>query len=184
LLTRLVSEATALIAYGILALAVAGYLVSVNKVARVLAVIVAIYGGIAVVGGIVGHQDPLRPWVAKPVTQLNFIPVKTAADVQQQLAKAQGKYVLLDFYADWCVSCKIMERTVFGNPDVQAKLKDYVLLQADVTANDQQDKAVEQAFGVYGPPTILLFDPQGKLLVDGRVVGETTAKQLLARLGS
>ena len=68
---------------------------------------------------------------------------------------------MLDFYADWCVSCKEMERYTFHDPTVLAELKDAVLLQADVTANDDEDQALLKRFGIFGPPTIAFFDTTG-----------------------
>ena len=76
-------------------------------------------------------------------------------------AQAAGQPVMLDFYADWCVSCKEMERYTFTDAGVQAELARAVLLQADVTANDAEDQALLQHFGILGPPTIVFFDAAG-----------------------
>ncbi len=98
-----------------------------------------------------------------------------------RIAQAQGKPVMLDFYADWCVSCKEMERFTFSDAAVQARLKNVVLLQADVTANSEADKALLKRFGLFGPPGILFFDAQGKELTDLRVTGFQDAPQFLRR---
>ena len=78
---------------------------------------------------------------------------------------------MLDYYADWCVSCKEMERFTFTDEAVQASLGDAVLLQTDVTANDEQDKALLKQFGLFGPPAILFFDPTGEERRQFRVIG-------------
>ena len=78
---------------------------------------------------------------------------------------------MLDYYADWCVSCKEMERYTFTDPDVKAALANTMLLQTDVTANDDEDKALLERFGLFGPPAILFFAPNGEELRNLRVVG-------------
>jgi len=86
-------------------------------------------------------------------------------------AKANNQTVMLDFYADWCTSCKEMEKLTFSDPDVQDALANTVLLQADVTANDAQDKALYKHFGIIGPPAIIFYDAEGKERRNHRVVG-------------
>jgi thiol:disulfide interchange protein DsbD len=78
---------------------------------------------------------------------------------------------MLDFYADWCISCKEMEKKTFSSPAVQTTLRDAVLLQADVTANDEADQALLKKFGLFGPPSILFFSPAGEELSQYRLVG-------------
>jgi thiol:disulfide interchange protein DsbD len=91
------------------------------------------------------------------------------------LAKQQGKTVMLDFYADWCISCKEMEHGTFTDANVIQSLKDTVLLQADVTPNDDLDKALYEKFGLFGPPGILFFDKNSKENESYRIVGEMKA---------
>jgi thiol:disulfide interchange protein DsbD len=91
---------------------------------------------------------------------------------------------MLDFYADWCVSFKEMERFTFSDAAVQAKLKNAILLQADVTANNADDKALLQRFQLFGPPATLFFDPSGKERTDFRVTGYQDASQFLQSLKS
>jgi thiol:disulfide interchange protein DsbD len=86
-------------------------------------------------------------------------------------ATAAGRPLMLDFYADWCVSCKEMEHRTFTDPGVQAELARAVLLQADVTANDEADQALLQRFGILGPPTIVFYGADGSERTDYRVVG-------------
>jgi thiol:disulfide interchange protein DsbD len=84
---------------------------------------------------------------------------------------------MLDFYADWCVSCKEMERFTFADPAVQARLAGYTLLQADVTANTDDDKALLARFGLFGPPGIIFFNAQGQENKAVRIVGFQDAAQ-------
>ena len=93
------------------------------------------------------------------------------------MAAAAGRPVMLDFYADWCVSCKEMERYTFTDPEVQAALTDAVLLKADVTANDEQDQAMLARFEIFGPPTIAFWDRTGIERANFRVVGFMPAKE-------
>jgi len=89
---------------------------------------------------------------------------------------------MLDFYADWCVSCKEMEKLTFVDPAVKARLANTVLLQVDVTANDGDDRAMLKRFGLFGPPGIILFDRQGKEIPDSRVIGYQDANKFLGSL--
>ena len=105
--------------------------------------------------------------------RLAFKRIKSVADLDRELAaaKAAGRPLMLDFYADWCVSCKEMEDQTFTDPGVQAELAHAVLLQADVTANDDVDQALLARFGILGPPTIVFFGADGTERKDFRVVG-------------
>jgi thiol:disulfide interchange protein DsbD len=105
------------------------------------------------------------------VPALAFRPVKTVAEVEQVVRAAGGQPVLLDFYADWCVSCKELERYTFADPTVRATLAGIVTLKADVTAHDAADRELLKHFGVIGPPAILFFDPNGRERREHRVVG-------------
>jgi thiol:disulfide interchange protein DsbD len=105
--------------------------------------------------------------------ELAFQRIKSVEDLDRAInsAAAEGKTALLDFYADWCVSCKEMEAYTFTDPDVQKTLSNTVLLQADVTANDETDQALLQRFGVFGPPTIIFFGSDGLQRNGYEVVG-------------
>jgi thiol:disulfide interchange protein DsbD len=95
----------------------------------------------------------------------------TELDAAVAAARRQGKPAMLDFYADWCVSCKEMERDTFPDARVRAALANAVLLQADVTANDADDQALLRRFGIFGPPTIAFYGPDGVERLRYRVVG-------------
>ena len=137
---------------------------------------VALITGIALILGVLGgSRDILQPLdifkggtvnvsgaAAAEIHGVRFERVKTVAELDARIAAAQGREVMLDFYADWCVSCKEMERFTFSDPKVQARLKDVVLLQADVTASSDDDKALLKRFRLFGPPGIIFWNAQGK----------------------
>ncbi|MDX1404949.1 MAG: thioredoxin family protein, partial [Woeseiaceae bacterium] len=116
---------------------------------------------------------------AVPTRHLVFRRIKTVDDLDAEIALAasQGKPAMLDFYADWCVSCIEMEEYTFSDAEVQAALSNTVLLQADVTANDDQDQALLQRFGVFGPPTIIFFGADGRQRHGFEVVGYMKASE-------
>lgn len=151
--------------------------------------ILALLVGIAyLIGALSGARDILRPLgaigraQAEAVPALPFARVKNIAELDARIAQAGGKTVMLDFYADWCVSCKEMERYTFSDPKVRAKLGNALLLQADVTTNNEADKTLLQRFGLFGPPAILFFGPQGQEKADTRVTGYQDAPRFLQSL--
>src|SRR5690606_36038348 len=115
---------------------------------------------------------------------LPFQRIKTVEDLEREVAAAaqMNKPVMLDFYADWCISCKEMERYTFTDPAVRQALGDAVLLQADVTANDAADQALLAHFGLYGPPGIIFFDRGGRELSNMDVVGFMPAEEFAAHV--
>ena len=112
---------------------------------------------------------------------LPFIRVATLGELDTRI-KASGKPVMLDFYADWCVSCKEMERYTFTDARVQQRLADWTLLQADVTANSDDDKALLARFKLFGPPGTIFFNSQGEEVRAVRVIGFQDAEKFLATL--
>jgi thiol:disulfide interchange protein DsbD len=144
-----------------------------------------ILGALQLVGAATGGRDPLAPLAhltGAPKHALTFKRVKTVAELDAVLAANAGKTAMLDFYADWCVSCKEMEKLTFVDRAVQAKLANTVLLQVDVTANDADDKAMLKRFGLFGPPAIIFFDRSGKEIPDSRVIGYQNAAKFLNSL--
>ncbi len=154
-----------------------------------IGIVMLLAGAALVVGLAAGSRDPLQP--LKGVVAANaaagggaeapalpFVRVKSVADLEARV-KAAGKPVMLDFYADWCVSCKEMERFTFADPKVRAKLAGFTLLQADVTANSEDDKALLQRFKLFGPPGIIFFDAAGQEIAGLRVVGFQEATPFL-----
>ena len=122
--------------------------------------------------------------VAEEARGLEFQRIKTVGDLDQALADAssRGKTTMLDFYADWCVSCLEMEHYTFTDATVQEALSSTVLLQADVTANDDEDQALLKRFGVFGPPTIVFFGKDGLQRNGYEVVGYMKAKDFVSHV--
>ncbi|MDT8388244.1 MAG: protein-disulfide reductase DsbD [Thiogranum sp.] len=155
-----------------------------------LGVMALVYGVVLLIGAASGARDPLQPLAgmfggaAATQTETHALPfraIKTVSDLERELAAArqQGKPVMVDFYADWCVSCKEMEKYTFAKPGVQQALSDFVLLQADVTANDEADKALLQHYQLFGPPTMLFYDEAGRLRPDLTLVGFKPADEFV-----
>ncbi|MDO9010451.1 MAG: protein-disulfide reductase DsbD [Gallionella sp.] len=160
-----------------------------RKLLKGVGLLMLLLGIAFLVGALSGARDMLRPLdsvcaVCRADTHepVAFTRIADLAELEQKLATAGGKTVMLDFYADWCVSCKEMERFTFSNPAVQAKLNSAIVLQADVTANSATDKALLKRFGLYGPPGILFFDSKGQEMGDSRVVGYQNSEQFLNTL--
>jgi len=169
-------------------------------VARGLGLAAIFWGLIMMVGAAAGGHDPLQPLrgaalpglageaAARSAEPLPFRMVTSIEELDRELAtaKAAGQPVMLDFYADWCVSCKEMEKYTFSVPAVQKKLSGFVLLKADVTANSDADQALFRRFGVYGPPTTAFFGVHGRECRAFRLVGFVGADDFrshLARFG-
>jgi len=148
--------------------------------------IIALLAGVAqAVGALSGARDPLRPlsgvFSDSPAQKpLPFEAVK-APDLDARLRTA-NKVAMLDFYADWCVSCKEMERFTFSDPQVQARLGQMVLLRADVTANTADDKALLKRFRLFGPPGIIFFDARGREIEGVRVIGYQSPEKFIKSL--
>ncbi len=160
----------------------------VQKFGKGFGVLAIIYGVLILLGSLTGGSNPLKPlasvgfaggtMVAEEAHALPFQRIKTVDDLDREIAAAtsQGKTVFLDFYADWCVSCKEMEAFTFTDAAVQQALSNTVWLQADVTANDEKDQALLQRFDVFGPPTIIFFGTDGEQRHGYEVVGYMKAE--------
>jgi thiol:disulfide interchange protein DsbD len=118
------------------------------------------------------------------IGKANFAVIDSSAQLDQFLAQAkeQKKLVLLDFYADWCISCKEMEVNTFANPEVNQELQKFILIQADVTKNNAEHQALLKRFGLFGPPGILIFDINAEELKDQRVIGYMPPQRFIERL--
>jgi thiol:disulfide interchange protein DsbD len=155
---------------------------------RATGLIAVVYGILLLIGAASGSKDPLKPLdrlaaggsgASAQEHVLAFQRIKTVSDLENAVAAAMaaGKPVMLDFYADWCVSCKEMEKFTFPDPGVQSALANAVLLQADVTANDDADKALMNRFEIFGPPTIAFYGADGVERKDFRLVGFVPAER-------
>lgn len=158
-----------------------------------LGLVLFIYGAMLLIGAAAGNRDMLQPLkgvsggqVAQAAAHIQFKQIKGLGELQQQLdaAKAQGKPVMLDFYADWCVSCKEMEKLTFSDAEVQNSLANMVVLQADVTENDAKDKELYQHFGIIGPPAIIFYNSDGSEQRHLRVAGYMPATEFAAQVKS
>lgn len=149
--------------------------------------IIALIAGIAlIIGALSGARDVLQPLAglrgASAPAPAHFKRVNNLAELDEAVRAAAGKPVMLDFYADWCVSCKEMERYTFTNSAVVARMEQMVALQADVTANGDEHKALLKRFGLFGPPGIVFFDRGGEEIKGLRVVGFQAAAAFAATL--
>lgn len=199
MLERVLPEALSLLLWGLLLIGSAVYMGALDHLApdasgwqrlwKALGLALLIQGALVLVGAALGGGSvlqPLRALAASAPSErptLVFRPIKTVADLERELVQARGRPVMLDFRADWCLSCKEMEHKTFANPAVAAELQRFVLLQADVTANDAADRALmQERFAIPGPPALVFFDGQGEELVAQRVVGFTPPGAFLDQL--
>ena len=186
LLSRLWSDQLATLAWLAWGLALCGYLYhhnqgsphSLGKSLRGFLILLAMITGALLV------KETLFP---APIAQVEakapqFVRVKTVQDLQRQLAAARGKPVMLDLYADWCVACKEFEHKTFSDPAVRARFDKMVLLQADVTANDDDDVTLLNELKVLGLPTLIFFDRKGKELTGQRITGFMGPDEFLGQL--
>ena len=188
LLERILPAALIMVLWATLLIVTANYMGALQAVAhgapgwrmlvKGLGMVLLIYGVLLLVGVAAGGRDTWQPLRgvsftanAREMPSPTFQPVKTVADVEQAVREADGRTVMLDVYADWCVSCKELERFTFSDQSVQATLKGMVALKADVTANDVADQALLQHFGLVGPPALLFFGADGRERPEQRVVG-------------
>jgi len=152
--------------------------------------IIALLAGLAyLVGAFSGARDILQPLSGLRVAESGstapetpFERIRSGAELDSRVQAAAGRTVMLDFYADWCVSCKEMERYTFSDERVRARFRDMVLLQADVTANNADDAALLRRFRLFGPPGIIFFDRTGREIQGLRVIGFQSADRFVAVL--
>lgn len=162
-----------------------------RKLWKALGVILLVAGAAELIGAAAGGRDVTQPLAGivaggneSTHGELAFRTIKSVDDLDREVSTAAeaGKPVMLDFYADWCVSCKEMEKFTFSQPDVQNALSGFVLLKADVTANDDTDQALLKRFGLFGPPATIFFS-SGKEQRGLRLIGFEDAADFLARIG-
>lgn len=195
LLNRIIPSYLNLALWGILAIIAAIFMgafvqtqpSALTKLCKGLGLALFVYGIVLLVGAAMGNNDLFQPiklsiHAEANTAALQFQPIKSSADLAATLQQARGKFVMLDFYADWCVACKEMDAYTFSNPRVKTALGNFVLLRADVTANDATDKSLEKQYGVIAPPTILFFDKNGVEIPAARIVGEMNANEFLKHL--
>lgn len=204
MLARVLSPSAVLVLWGAWLLAVALGFVAMAVPAgsgplrrwlpRHVAALGAAWALALVLGGASGASDPWQPLAGlgagvasaqPPATPaVAYVHAKTADDLARRVAEAgaRGQWTLVDFYADWCVSCHVIEREVFGDPRVAQQLAGMQVVRPDVTANDARDRDLTRAWQVAGPPTLLLIGPDGQERRAERTVGEIDADDFLQRL--
>jgi thiol:disulfide interchange protein DsbD len=159
---------------------------SFDRVAKAVGVLSLIAGIAYLIGALSGSRDVLQPLSAvtrrSAATAAAFIRIDSRAELERVVASAGGRPVMLDFYADWCVSCKEMERYTFSDAQVQQRLAQLVKVQADVTANGPEHQALLQRFRLFGPPGIIFFDRDGREISRLRVIGFQSADKFAALL--
>lgn len=163
-----------------------------QKLWKGLGLVMLLYGAIVMLGAAAGGRDVLQPLQGTALfggathanEHLTFKKVKSLADLQKAVDSAakNNQAVMFDFYADWCVDCKIMEKRTFTDAAVQQALSNVVLLQADVTANDDIDQELLKAFGLFGPPAILFFGTDGQEIRSHRAIGFMAADEFAAHV--
>jgi len=182
MLARIIPERLSLVLWAIPALVCAWLLITeIRKrsaatwVVRFVGAAAGVYGLALITGSVLGGTDPLAPFASRMAHQqeLPFRTIKSVADLQREItqAKSEGRTVLVDFSAKWCVSCKEMEKYTFTDTAVKTALDRTVLLRADVTDNDAQDQALLKHMGIIGPPTIAFYGLNGEERANYRVVG-------------
>jgi len=193
LLERLLPGPLALAAWGLLAAGVGlflGALEFVPKATRqrllqLAGLALLLYGVTCGVGALRGASDPLRPLgeSVAPAVAARTEGMRTLSDPTALAASlGQGRPVLVDVYADWCISCKLLEREVFGNPAVQAQLRDFTVIRFDMTQSTREQRQWLERQGLFGPPAVLFYDRQGKERLPSRIIGEIDAAAFLAQL--
>ena len=203
MLDRVIPPAATMLLWAVLLIVSAVYMKALSplgpdssgwqKLGKGIGVVLLVLGSLELIGAAAGGRDYLQPLkgiglggagAANTQQHLSLKRIKSVEDLNTELAEAsnQGKMVMFDFYADWCVYCKDYEKYVFTDPRVQQALSNVVLLQADVTANDAQDKALLKHVKVTAPPAILFFDKHATEMRGYRLVGSMNADEFLAHV--
>lgn len=153
---------------------------------RSLAYMLLIWGATLLVGAALGNNDPIKPLSmihnnTSTTLALQKTTIHSIDELQHYVAQAkqQNKMLLVDFYADWCVSCKIMERDIFSQSDVQSQLQDWLIVKADVTQNSPSERILQQELAIFGPPAFVFFKDGQEV---SRLVGEVDKQQFLAQI--
>jgi thiol:disulfide interchange protein DsbD len=162
---------------------------NLEKFCQGIGILFLSYGLIILVGASQGNSNPLRPlklqhaiYATSKKNQKNVFVAKSIAEIDNALTMAQGKPVMIDFYADWCKSCKIMEATTLKNAQIRATLKHFVVVIVDLTKNNAETRLLLNRFGVVAPPTFIFYNAEGQELPHLRLVGETSTETFFAKL--
>jgi len=206
LLDRIIPDGVTLALYGLL-LAVYGIWLGAlepvqegqSRLKRSLALVLALYGAIMVVGAAGGGTDPLQPLnrpgtgstasaTGQTTAQGPWLKLKGADALQQQLDEARraGQPVLVDFYADWCVACKVLEEKTLNQADVLTALTaaNYRLIKADITEINKENQAIMQRYGIIGLPCLIFFDAAGNEIDGSRILGEMGPESFISHMNT
>lgn len=156
-----------------------------EKFSQGVGLILLVYGFLILVGASMGATNPLQPLTTAYTTSPLHVktqPEQNLSDIKQAILKSQGKPIMLDFYADWCHSCKVMEATTFKDSQVQDALTRFTVIKIDVTSQNSENKAILTHFGVVAPPTFIFFNTQGTELNQLKLVGEISTDKFLKTL--
>jgi thiol:disulfide interchange protein DsbD len=200
MLERVLPGPLALALWGLLAAGAALFLGTLEltpktprqKLAQLLGLALLVYALAAWIGALQGGSDPLRPLprstfvaaggAASEAEGWHTVSTPTELDAQLDAARAAGQPLMLDWYADWCISCKVIEREVFADPAIAPRLADYRLIRFDITDSNPEQRALLDRYKLFGPPAVLFFDRTGREMADVRVVGEIDASQFAERM--
>ncbi|KTD13656.1 thiol:disulfide interchange protein DsbD [Legionella gratiana] len=156
-----------------------------EKFSQGVGLILLVYGFLILVGASMGATSPLQPLTTAHATEpllMKSQQVQTLSDIKQAILESQGKPIMLDFYADWCHSCTVMEATTFKDPRVQDALTRFSVIKIDVTAQNAENKAILNYFHVVAPPTFIFMNTKGKELAHFKLVGEISTDKFLKTL--
>jgi len=206
MLSRIIPDALSMLLWAVLLIVSAVYMGVLeplkegtrgfNALFKGFGVVLLLYGMTLIYGALTGAANPLNPLEhvnrgsanvsqqQSNMAEVHFTKVRSLQELDAEIAKAKGKRVLVDFYADWCTSCKELEHVTFKDPDVIKKMGDFVLIQADVTDNGDQEKALMKAYNVFGPPAILFFDKHGTIMKGKAIVGYKAPNEFLELLNA
>ena len=197
MLERVVDEYITMLLYAVLGIGFAIYLGALEKGGHIfkksVSVILFIYSLALLIGVLAGSTNMAKPleflkpqavtsMITTETTHANFTTITSIKELDKLLEKNKGKKIMLDFYADWCTACKELEEVTFSDASVKSKMGDFVLIQADVTANESEQKELSKKYGVFGPPAILFFDENSKLLKSKTIIGFIEPQPFLTHL--
>lgn len=195
MISRVVPGAVSLLLWSALAIGTGFFLNSISTVSsyakvllRMAGSLVMVYGIILIIGAALGNANPLNPWsgwskVAVPdVALFNVVKNNNQLRLELNAARKNKQPVILDFYATWCISCVMMDKTVFNVPVVHAALHDFVLLRVDMTENNAIDQQIMKHYHVVAPPVMIFFDKEGNVIESKSIVGEVSEAELLNRI--
>lgn len=192
MISRIIDEHISLMLWGALAVFVAVNIGALEPIRgrcirchrankKALGIIVFLYGMSLLLGGMSGATNPLHPLdpflpnkeagVAAVAKHKTFEKIKSVDELDAILEQNKGKKILVDFYADWCTACKEFEEKTFSDETVKTAMDDFILVQVDLTANDEAAKTISSKYGIFGPPAILFFDDKGVLLKEETIIG-------------